>query len=396
MKLNAVFFLIGFAITLHLFFYLSSFSTHTLDYFFPWGNVHEWQGIDFYQVPNGAFSFLHGGKLIGETINQQAYSFGNTNVYHPFFTLTAGSFLQLFSPHDSFIVLAIIKLILTFYIAVIVYKRFKKHAQIYFAFFIYFTFFPQYLEIWNGQYHFFLALAVFYILWNYTSKNNSHIVVGISYFLALLVKPIGVVWIPFLLIKRQWKVLGIGIALFIITTIPFIVTQTGMYYITNIIDRIQNPIGGPPGIFTLDALLRYYAFTKETIMLARYGIFSFLLFVQLRYKPNIFQSFFIWAGYYLLFYDLVFEYHYTILIPFFLLGVLTQKIFQSKKAKALILSFSFPTPFFIFHYFQFYAINHKVTNDGWVILVLFRIIPLIALCGMVILHLFTKKYIKKI
>lgn len=371
--------LIILAIIIHAFFYISALKTHTLDYFFPWGNVHEYQGIDFYQVPNGAHAYLTGGKFTGELAPSEApYAYGNSNVYHPFFTFVIGGLLQLFRPevarHLWFAIHAMVTSILVF----ILFKRYKTHKNFSLAVFIYLGLFPHYLEIWNGQYHFLLDAAIFFLLLAAVRKKEKFLD-AFAYAGSLLVKPIGLLWIIPLLFKKRFKTVCVGIGIFLLAIVVFLIDSSGWYYITNIVSRVKGPIGGPPGVFTLDALLRYGKISLNIITLIKAGAVIGLLFVQIKKKPNLFVSLFIWTSYYLLFYDLVFEYHYATLAPFFALGLLTQKSFQSKLAKLLCLTYALPTPFFIFHYFQYGAKGHEVLGWGWVILVLFRILPLILL-----------------
>lgn len=387
MKIPTYRILILIAILIHLFYYISAFGTHTLDYFFPWGNVHELQGLDFYSVPNGAYAYLHGGKLTGENLpGVSPYSFGNYNVYHPFFTLLVGFFFQLFSPKISFLLWAIIKLITTFIIVLFLVRKFRDNQNLTFALFIFLTFFPQYLEIWNGQYHYLLNLALLFLLLALMEKRN-FFWGSIYYSLTLIVKPVGFLWIPSFIIHHKWKILTLSCIFFILCTLPFVISQSGLYYMTNLLDRIANPIGGPPGVFTLDAILRFLGTSLFAMRTLKLIIFLVLLLIEFKLKPSIFQSLFFWISYYLLFYDLVFEYHYTILIPLFTLGILTQSFFRKTSSKLLILTCSLPTPFFLFHFFQVGAIGHKVTDVGWLLLVLAKILPLIVLNLLLFTHL---------
>lgn len=378
--------LILLAIIIHVSFYISALKTHQLDYFFPWGNVHEYQGIDFYQVPNGAHAYLTGGKLTGELAPDKApYAYGNTNVYHPFFTLVVGGILQLFTPESARYLWFLAHALITSLLAFILYKRYAAHKNFSLAIFIYLGLFPHYLEIWNGQYHFLLDTAIFFLLLAAVRKKEKFRD-GLVYACSLLVKPIGLLWIIPLLFKKRWKTMVVGISTFVCVTIPFLIYSSGWYYITNIISRVKGPIGGPPGVFTLDALLRYWHLPIVAVTVIKALTVMTLIYIQYKKKPSLFLSLFMWTSYYLLFYDLVFEYHYATLAPFFAIGLLTQKTFQSKIVKILCLTYVLPTPFFLFHYFQFGAKGHEVLGWGWVILVLFRIIPLILLNMIIIFN----------
>lgn len=385
-NLNIIF--ISIAIFIHVLFYISAIKFHFFDFFFPWGNVHEFQGIDFFQVPNGAYMFLRGGSLTGESLpNLPTYSFGNYNVYHPFFTVVFGSFFTLFSPTTAFLAMIAIKIIITIFILLFLYKKFRKNKYFPLAIFIFLSFFPQYLELWNGQYHFFLMVALFFLLYLIINKRENDWLQGLLFFSSLIVKPIGLLWIPVFFIKKQLKNLFLGLSLFTLATIPFLLNKSGLYFINNLLERMTHPIGGPPGVFTIDAVARFYSLPfYDGSIVKSFLIFS-ILFLIIRSKISAFWGLFLMTSFYLLFYDLVFEFHYTILIPFFVLGILTQKIIQNKTAIALILSFSLPTPFFVFHFFQIFARGHFVTDRGWVLIVLFRTLPLIIFSLLVLIKL---------
>ncbi len=393
MKISYRALLLAFVILLHVSFYISAISTKTYDYFFPWGNVHEWQGIDFFCVPNGAYAYLRGGSLTGELKDQPTYTYANINVYHPFFTIVFGSFFQLFQPKTAMLIWHGIKGLITIVIFLVFYRKYKHNKYFYLSSFIYFSLFPQYLEIWNGQYQFLVTLGLFLLFFS-SKKHTDTFSNGFYYFFTLLVKPIGLLWIPAFLVHKQWKILLTGIFLYICFTALFLIDSSGLYFVTNLLERIQHPIGGPPGIFTIESLLRFYFPLSLVSVLMKYMFLGILLGFQLKWKPSLLQSLFIWTAYYMLFYDLVFEYHYTSLIPFFMFGLVTKELFQKKRDQILLLTYSFPTPFFLFHYFQVFAHGHYVTDTGWTILVLTRTIPLFLLVVFFIIDtIFNKKQV---
>ncbi len=370
-------------ILLHLFFYVSALKTHTFDYFFPWGNVHDHQGIDFYQVPNGARMFMQGGNLTGESISSiNTYAYGNRNVYHPFFTLLVGTPLQLLTPQTAFTLWLVFHGCLWFFLAWYLYQKFKSNKNITLALVLFLGLFPHYLEIWNGQYHFLYNAAIFFLL--LASLQQEKWQDGLAFVSSLLVKPISLLFIPALILRKRWKTLLLGLSLFAVTTIFFILNRSGMYYLNNLFDRVSHPIGGPPGIFTLDAVLRFLAVPLYNTTLTKVVVALGIVFVSWRLRLNLFVQLFLWTSFYLLFYDLVFEYHYTTLAPFLAIGILTQKALQTRIAKVLSLTYVLPTPFFLFHLWQFQAVGQSVTDAGWVILVLFRILPLMILDYVVI------------
>src|SRR5271157_4350745 len=108
--------LLGLGLLIHIAFFISASRTKWFNYFFSGSSLHLCcRGLDFYTVPNGAYSFWHGGPLsvTGKTA-KYLYGIGfpavNYNINHPVLTLTLGSFLILFSPAASFYVWMVVKL----------------------------------------------------------------------------------------------------------------------------------------------------------------------------------------------------------------------------------------------------------------------------------------------
>ncbi|NCN45394.1 MAG: hypothetical protein COU63_01570 [Candidatus Pacebacteria bacterium CG10_big_fil_rev_8_21_14_0_10_36_11] len=373
-------FLFWLAILFQFSFFLFALTQKPFFFFFPHGNVHEYQGIDFFQVPNGAYAFLNGGELTGKTIaGESSYFFGNTNVYHPFFTFVVGGFLQFFSPMTAFLLWRIFNLLVKFSLIWLIYKKMvlaKTNKQnLMFALFLFLANFPQALEMWNGQYHFLLdaGIVIFFLF----LKNDLLAALGLV--LTFMVKPITILWLPVLVLQKKTKIAVLGVLMFIFLSLPFLLNGAGQYYLTNLIIRIGQPIGGPPGVFTLDSLLRFW----ELGIYLKYGIylkiFSLLMiiFLQWKYKISLWKTAFLMTSFYLLFYDLVFEYHYTTVGTLLALGVIFDDLFKEKTAKVLAVLNILPTPFFLMYLFQIGTKGHYVTDGGWSVLVLSKILPLI-------------------
>src|SRR5689334_4795950 len=97
------YFLLYLGVLLHLLFYVSVAWTGWFDHFFSGAALHVGgKGIDFYQVPRGAWAFWHGGSLSGEPLpDGQQWGkeyWSQNNVYHPLFTLLVGTVLTWFDP----------------------------------------------------------------------------------------------------------------------------------------------------------------------------------------------------------------------------------------------------------------------------------------------------------
>lgn len=207
--------LISIGLLINVLFYISAAKTKWFDYFFSGSALHLCcKGLDFYQIPNGAYAYLHGGSLSGIVPQGVlAYWIGNppsnANVYHPLFTLLVGCFLILFEPTASFYIWMYLKFLLTLWMILYFYKEFKGNKYADFAIFFMLTNFKQYLEIEISQYQFIANLFIFVMLVN-LAKNRGSVVNGIWFFMSLIAKPFGLLWLPVLFFKRQYKTLLIG------------------------------------------------------------------------------------------------------------------------------------------------------------------------------------------
>ena len=254
--------LIYIGLLINILLYISAFQTKWFDYFFSGSSLHLCcKGLDFYQIPNGAYAYLHGGSLSGVVPHGvKAYWIGHPlnsyNVYHPLFTLLLGSFLILFASTQSFYMWMFLKFIITLWMVIYFYNNFKDNKQLDFAIFFILINFTQYLEIEISQYQFVANFFIFLMLINF-AKNRNTTLNGIWYFMSLIAKPFGLLWLPILFLKRKYKTMFIGLILFIILTTIFLLNNSGNYYTCYLMYHFIHPDkSGPIQIITLDAFLR--------------------------------------------------------------------------------------------------------------------------------------------
>jgi len=382
---------------IHISFYVSSLGPFWYDYFFSGTEIHHCcRSLDFYQIPNGAYAFSHGGTLIGDFLpNGIKYSqdFGsNLNVYHPFFTLIVGNFLILFSVDNSFYLWMYLKLLFT---VILVFSLFLKYRHLkYFSFAIFLMLInsTQYEEIRLSQYQSALDIFFFLMLIHLVNKEQNYkILSGLDYFLTLIVKPIGILWAPVLFLKKQYKTLLIGLGLFIILTLLFIFAGVGNYYIDNIYLHLISPFkNGPIQIYTLDAVLRYSGwFSESGLSIIKFTTLFIICFLCLFRKVDLLKGIFLSTVFYFMFYDYVFEYQYTTLIPILFMGTVFSPSFQKLSSRILMVLIALPHAFFLLHFFNYEFVENPVsgpdpTSTGWVIIVLSKIIPILLLCFVVV------------
>src|SRR5205807_5058564 len=113
------------------------------------------------------------------------------------------------------------------------------------------------------------------------------------------------------------KMLVVGVGLFLIVTVVFLFNHSGDYYIDWLFNNFfSSYIQGPTQIFTLYALLKYSTSLSNNALVAiKYGSLVLVLLLSASKRISLQMGLFLAIAYYLLFYNLTYEYHYTTLIP---------------------------------------------------------------------------------
>jgi hypothetical protein len=381
--------LIYLGIAIQLLFYISVAWTGWLDIFFSGAALHVGaKGIDFYQIPKGAWAFWHGGSLTGAPLpNGSQYArqdFANLNVYHPLFTIALGSFLMLFNPAISPYIWLGIKFVLSILLIVYFFWSFRNSKHIQFAIFVLLANFSEYLELAAWQFHFVLNVFLFLFLITLVKKQPT-IWGGAAYWLGMLVKPIGLLFLPTLLLKRRWKVALMGILLFGFTT--WILHDVGEYYITNLMTNILQPDNaGPNQIITLAAFLRYSTQWPDFVYKAiQYAALFIVIMLSAFQRLHISKAIFLMVAYYLCFYNMVFEYQWSSLAYVIAICVVCCPTFQTRLSRFCILLTCLPSCFIVLNYFHIDVQDDKLWGAipgtyAWELMVISKVIPLLLLC----------------
>lgn len=384
-KLQIIIFV--FAIAIHVSFYISVYFTHTLDIFFE----HVTMGQDFFQIPNAAYSFLHGGTLAGELPKGLSPFIDccgvNSNVYHPLFTLSVGVPLQFFQPWIAFGIWGTLHLVVSIVIVVFLWKKFRSHKYLYFALSFYLLNSYHYYEIKHAQYHFLLSLFTVLFLYESETKGDTKLA-GIWYFLSLLIKPLGILWLLPLTIYRKFQTVITGLGIYLLVSIPFLILSFGAYYFNNLFNASTAQIS----TYNILALRDFFPIQTEIF---RYIIIFFAIFLfifQIIFKPKLFSIIFLWISFQLIFYSLVFHYHYSILASLICLGILLNVI-NLKNPLALLSSImlTIPTPIIFFHLLGDTDILPKQHLS---MIALWSIFWLIMMCSYIITSSFRKADLK--
>lgn len=389
------YFLIYPGLAIFLLFFISAAQTGWFDAFFSGAALHDGaKGVDFYQVLKGAWGFWHGTTLVGDNLpagSPLSKYFSNNNVYHPLFTLTLGSLLILFDPVRSPYIWLWIKLPISLMVIGYFFWSFRSSKHISFAVFVLLANFSVYLELAAWQFHFVLNMFLF-LLFILLEKNKSHLLKSVLYWLGLLVKPVGLLFVPVLCFKGHWRTALIGGMLFIIYTIPFVIHQTGNYYTNNLFEAITTTgTTGPNQIITLSALLHFSTNWPDIVYQAIQNCaLAIVIFLSALKRTPIAKSFLLYIAYYLCFYSSVFEYQWSTLAYVIAICIVSCPEFQTKIARFCILLICLPSCFFILNF-----LHVDIQDQGylglipgeiaWKWMVVSKVIPLFLLLMSVLL-----------
>jgi hypothetical protein len=333
------------AVCFHGFYYISAFSTHTLDALYE--NITP--GQDFFAIPGAAYAFLRGGTLEGSLpANTPPYATCcpvNSNVYHPVFTLLVGVPLQFLAPWTAYFVWVYVHALITLVTILYLWRHNRKNPILYFALSIYLLVSYHYYEIKMAQFHFLVVFFIMLLLHD-LEKNGDTIRSGVWLFLSLLVKPIGLLFVIPLLLYKRWKTVLVGLGFFLLATIPTVIKPETRYYILNVINFSKSV---SLNHYNLYAVANFLPFSLEQIHWLSYVVAIFLILYQILKKPLLFIVLALWTCFQLLFYNCTFAYHYVVVAVILALSFLFGYLRVTVRTIFIILLFILPTPAIYFH-----------------------------------------------
>ncbi|GCE09820.1 hypothetical protein KDAU_71490 [Dictyobacter aurantiacus] len=382
-------------VCIYILFLVSVVWTGWFNVFFSGAALHEGaKGIDFYQLPNGAWAFWHGGSLTGDPlpggVQYARPNFANSNVYHPLFTLTVGSLLALFSPEQSPYIWLGIKAILTLLLVAYFVWNFREHKYVGLAAFIILTNFSNYLELAAWQFHFALNFFLFLML-ILLVKKGSGMWSGVCYICGMFVKPIGILLIPTLILKGRWKQALIGVGCFGAVTLLYLSGGVGKYYTDNLITNFNlSGTLGPNQIITLSALLHYRTQWPDFIYHAIQDIvLAVIVFLGMLKRIALPKAALFYITYFLCFYEQVFEYQWSTLAYILAICIVTCSEFQTRRTIFCSILTVLPSCFVLLNLFHIDVQNLGYLGmipgaTAWEWMVLSKFIPLFLLLGSVL------------
>ena len=382
---------IGLFVAIHLSYYVSALGTDHLLWFFPWDAIQSEKTMDYSQIPHAVLEWRQGGNLCGEFKLPADYPLLRGNVYHPIFTLLIGFPLQWLSIPVGFVILTLLKLVISTLIFVDLCRRAGQSPRFCLAAFVWWVFFVQGVEIGSGQYHFFLNMCIYFLLLGVLEDRSDTWLTG--WLLAsLLVKPIALLWVPLLLLRGKVRVAIAGTLGFVTLTGIGCLFQGGDQYLDLLVGFASVPTEPPSFhremVFNLQAVILHWGGGKAAAVVLKYGVGLGLLVLFCVPRISLFCGMLLATCYYLLFYSGVFEYHYTTLIPFLVLGLLTQRDLRHPFALICVVGACLPSPYFLYKWFDLFALppelaeqlqgidpQRVVTASGLFLMLVLRVLP---------------------
>ena len=262
-----------------------------------------------------------------------------------------GSFLASLDPARSPYIWLWIKLPVSLIVIGYFFWSFRTSKYVSFAVFILLANFSIYLELAAWQFHFILnmCLLLFFVT---IIKKKSYLLNSLLYWLGMLVKPVGLLFVPVLCFKGQWRTAFLGVALFIASTIIFFIHRTGNYYTDNLFAAITaTGTSGPNQIITLSALLHFSTNWPAIVYQAIQNVaLAIVIFLSALKRVPIAKSFLLCIAYYLCFYSAVYEYQWSTLAYVIAVCIVTCPEFQTRIARFCILLICLPDCFFVLNY----------------------------------------------
>jgi len=299
------------------------------------------KAADFFAVYQAGTNLVDGVSIYSTDPVRQEVPYYYPYRYHPFVALTIGLAAQLLPPFVAYGVWIIILELLLVANAFKTWLLFqdKYHASL--AVSLWLVFSPLYLELFMGQFSFVMASLIFWTLLAWVQGARTK---GEAWWtLSLIVKSNSVLFVPVLLRDGRWKTVVVGGAVAAVIAFPYFAAIPGTYE-----QFAQNYSGG----MSMSALLGNQGFAaligiailrtsglwtddipllgQRVLQMDQMMEFPLLLWTLMVVGGTLFITFkskrrsnpemyLLWILAYFLFYKHVWEHHYVMLLPVFVL-----------------------------------------------------------------------------
>lgn len=184
-------------------------------------------GIDYFSVPRSWINLLHGENIFATEVCDYA-PYATWYPYHPILSVVVGSWTSLLSPTASYLSFVCFSLGILWLSAWIVSRRIGDENAKALAFVALFVAPPTYLLLWNGQMHVFTVLAAACLLAGLVDATSADpkrssrgaVLAAAGLLISLLSKPLFVILLPLLVLLKETRraaatalVLYVGVSL---------------------------------------------------------------------------------------------------------------------------------------------------------------------------------------
>lgn len=334
-------------------------------------------GSDFFAIYNAGAAWRK-----GETIYDRGPGYGYR--YHPILAMTVMKALTHLDYMPAFAVWVALQELLLLFLLEIIRRMVADTRRFLVAAALLIGFSPYYLDVYMGNASFMAASLLAGAFYFYTL--NRYRLFFWLYILSVFVKPLGLLLLPILLIKRQFKLAGLAVALVAGLGLPYFLmypAEWPRFLSVNLEGYAVNPgflvHGGNQGFYALMLMLSSYAQGISTVKLYSlsqlpmwnewlirgipyfFGLAAVVATYRWRNRAEIGPLVFVWSAVYLLGYKDVWEHTYA----FAVLGLLylwLSRLISEKWLVVVAVWLALPTAF-IFYDMMFYS--GAFNDPGW-------------------------------
>lgn len=299
------------------------------------------KAADFFAVYQAGTNLVEGVSIYSTSPVRQEVPYYYPYRYHPFVALTIGLAAQALPPFAAYGVWIILLVTLLVINAFKTWTLFEDKYQAVLAVSLWLVFSPFYLELFMGQFSFVMASLMFWALvaWIRGKRMSGDVWWTVS----LIVKSNSALFAPVLLREGRWKAVAIGGAVAALIAIPYFAAIPGSYeqFAQNYSDGMSmSTLLGNQGFSALIgiAILRTSGLWTDDIPVLGQRVPQMdqlmetplliwtilvvgaaLLITFKSKKAFIPELYLLWILAYFLFYKHVWEHHYVMLLPVFVI-----------------------------------------------------------------------------
>ena len=291
----------------------------------PRMNFLEPRGIDFSAYYTSSMEWVRGNNIYGH-----GPGFGFR--YHPLFAILMAIFILPIAEKSVAYLLWMFLNECLFIICLFFMRKFFDNIGTYLWFCLLLIFFsPYYLEAYRGNSSFIVAVLILIAFYYYLKSNYQ--LFTIFFITSIIIKPLGLLFLPILLVRKQIKLAGVICAIVFILAFPYFLKNPGEWNRFFDVNFQVIPIegwnirGANQGLHCLLVNLGAYLggiSSKQFVSCKPFFIYYSLLLGILPFifillslwqtkilKENIYVCVFLWSATYLLGYKHVWEHNYS-------------------------------------------------------------------------------------